>query len=664
MLRPEELNYIIFRYLLEAGYVHAAYMFSHESGVASAGVPDTLVPVGTLVSLLNKGLLLLDIEAHMDAAGRLHICEHPPSLFEPHRCTADTLGFTENSPDELSGPTAQGVIGIAGAGGQAVASALRERRSGDPATCRVAVPQDETQPLALSESLLTLSGDVPALTPAETRYMHELIDRVFQSASFAGTNAGAGTGSRSASVVPGSTSLRPATPTESARVVSQDLFERERQGLRRELFLSSIGYSYYDSGAALGGILASAPLTSLADEPRLLIVTPTALIHISGTGTGAGKAPAVHGVPHHLLCEGVTEAVASTIHQHGEASIVATSFTDGRLYIADVGPDMVIAIRYMGYPVGQTTARALEFNPSGTALLILGTVGLPAVFIIETCRSVTPRLRDASGIKLAENLRLLEGATSPLAGYTMTGADASLTCVTWLDDQLFCVLHGQRMIYLAGLRGEDGAPLVVVDKDEDKDDLGTNTAVADVRAACCYTVYSHIHAEEPLVAIAATQISGRSLGALSSSGCLLRFEVKDPRSERLEFVLRHTHRLSKAPLHRIYAYPRTTVVTSSRGEIYTLNNTTADVIAWHTCLDAPIACLARGTDETLLVGLENGAIHVLDSSGAQTFSHNVFHRACAEVAAGATFLILSDNGALCVITFEAADSLLQCLTPS
>lgn len=91
MLSPVETNYLIYRFLLESGYVHAAFMFGHESGIISAGIADRSVPVGALLTLLEKGMQLLDIEVHMDANGRLHICEQPFSLFQPHRCSVKTL---------------------------------------------------------------------------------------------------------------------------------------------------------------------------------------------------------------------------------------------------------------------------------------------------------------------------------------------------------------------------------------------------------------------------------------------------------------------------------------------------------------------------------------------------------------------------------------------
>lgn len=54
MLSPVETNYLIYRFLLESGYVHAAFMFGHESGIISAGIADRSVPVGALLTLLER----------------------------------------------------------------------------------------------------------------------------------------------------------------------------------------------------------------------------------------------------------------------------------------------------------------------------------------------------------------------------------------------------------------------------------------------------------------------------------------------------------------------------------------------------------------------------------------------------------------------------------
>lgn len=62
-LTSEELNFLIYRYLQECGFVHSAFSFAHESGVGrvrprnSAGIPP-----GALVMFLQKGLQYVGME--------------------------------------------------------------------------------------------------------------------------------------------------------------------------------------------------------------------------------------------------------------------------------------------------------------------------------------------------------------------------------------------------------------------------------------------------------------------------------------------------------------------------------------------------------------------------------------------------------------------------
>jgi len=86
MLTPDQLNYLVYRYLLEAGYLHAAFSMIAETGMPNPGVSPEEVPVGSLVGLVQRGLQFADIELHTDASGQLHICDQEFDLFTPHTC--------------------------------------------------------------------------------------------------------------------------------------------------------------------------------------------------------------------------------------------------------------------------------------------------------------------------------------------------------------------------------------------------------------------------------------------------------------------------------------------------------------------------------------------------------------------------------------------------
>ncbi|KAH0575555.1 LisH domain-containing protein [Spironucleus salmonicida] len=86
-LHANELNYLVYRYLLEQGYEHAAFSFFNELDISKFAPDPQNVPKGLLVALLQKSLQLLDIEMHIDSKGQLHACNKPFQLFEPHSCS-------------------------------------------------------------------------------------------------------------------------------------------------------------------------------------------------------------------------------------------------------------------------------------------------------------------------------------------------------------------------------------------------------------------------------------------------------------------------------------------------------------------------------------------------------------------------------------------------
>ncbi|KAK7367584.1 hypothetical protein VNO80_09599 [Phaseolus coccineus] len=60
-----ELNYIVFRYLHESGFTHTAFAFGNEAGINKSSIDGTLVPIGALIRLVQKGLQYLEMEANL-----------------------------------------------------------------------------------------------------------------------------------------------------------------------------------------------------------------------------------------------------------------------------------------------------------------------------------------------------------------------------------------------------------------------------------------------------------------------------------------------------------------------------------------------------------------------------------------------------------------------
>ena len=45
----DEINFLIYRYLQESGYLHSAFVFGNESNVTQANINSSLVPSAALI---------------------------------------------------------------------------------------------------------------------------------------------------------------------------------------------------------------------------------------------------------------------------------------------------------------------------------------------------------------------------------------------------------------------------------------------------------------------------------------------------------------------------------------------------------------------------------------------------------------------------------------
>ncbi|KAG0289261.1 hypothetical protein BGZ98_003916 [Dissophora globulifera] len=82
----EEINYLIFRYLQESGFVHTGFAFQNESHIHKSEYRNANVLPGALVSVLQKGLLYMDLELHVNEDGTERECTAPVALIGTHRC--------------------------------------------------------------------------------------------------------------------------------------------------------------------------------------------------------------------------------------------------------------------------------------------------------------------------------------------------------------------------------------------------------------------------------------------------------------------------------------------------------------------------------------------------------------------------------------------------
>lgn len=82
----DELNYLIYRYLKEAGFEHSAFTFGNESRVAVDRIsvaPSDVIP-GTLVYVVQKGLQYLEVESTICEDGNEVELEESINLLTPY----------------------------------------------------------------------------------------------------------------------------------------------------------------------------------------------------------------------------------------------------------------------------------------------------------------------------------------------------------------------------------------------------------------------------------------------------------------------------------------------------------------------------------------------------------------------------------------------------
>jgi len=85
-LSSDEVNFLIFRYLQESGFLHTAFTFGHESLLVNNSFNGTEVPSGALISFIQKGLQYKEIETHLGENGDELLCDEPFNVLTPHVC--------------------------------------------------------------------------------------------------------------------------------------------------------------------------------------------------------------------------------------------------------------------------------------------------------------------------------------------------------------------------------------------------------------------------------------------------------------------------------------------------------------------------------------------------------------------------------------------------
>ncbi|CAG9462450.1 unnamed protein product [Pedinophyceae sp. YPF-701] len=68
-LTSEEVNYLVYRYLVESGFSHASFTFGHECSIDDTNINPDDVPPGALITFIQKGMQFLEVEASLNEGG-------------------------------------------------------------------------------------------------------------------------------------------------------------------------------------------------------------------------------------------------------------------------------------------------------------------------------------------------------------------------------------------------------------------------------------------------------------------------------------------------------------------------------------------------------------------------------------------------------------------
>ncbi|KAJ2811787.1 hypothetical protein H4S07_001833 [Coemansia furcata] len=90
VLKSEDVNYLVYRYLKESGFLHSSYIFQFESQIFKNDNEIPSVEPGSLLRVLQKGLQYMDVETHLNEDGSARLCSAPFSLVGKHVCSLIT----------------------------------------------------------------------------------------------------------------------------------------------------------------------------------------------------------------------------------------------------------------------------------------------------------------------------------------------------------------------------------------------------------------------------------------------------------------------------------------------------------------------------------------------------------------------------------------------
>lgn len=76
----DEVNFLVYRYLQESGFIHSAYTFGIESHISQSNINGALVPPGALLNIIQKGLQYTEAEISIGEDGTERVIESLPLI--------------------------------------------------------------------------------------------------------------------------------------------------------------------------------------------------------------------------------------------------------------------------------------------------------------------------------------------------------------------------------------------------------------------------------------------------------------------------------------------------------------------------------------------------------------------------------------------------------
>ncbi|CAI7723199.1 LisH domain-containing protein, putative [Plasmodium vivax] len=103
LLSSDEVNLIVYRYLVENGFIHAAYAFFNEANISKNSYyisHDEKLPCHALVTFMQKALIFIFIEYHTECNNARISCKEPFSLFRRHECCTEEKDLSEEQENK------------------------------------------------------------------------------------------------------------------------------------------------------------------------------------------------------------------------------------------------------------------------------------------------------------------------------------------------------------------------------------------------------------------------------------------------------------------------------------------------------------------------------------------------------------------------------------